>query len=65
MNFNISYSLAWITATTLIWCVGCGSNIERTNVVGRVTLDGQLVDGAVVVFNPTSCDGISVWSVVK
>ena len=46
-------------ASVLLFAVGCGSGLGTVPVTGKVTLDGEPVEGAMVVFNADSADGRS------
>ena len=49
----------------LVALVGCGDS-QRGAVSGRITLDGQPVDGGTVNFIPTSdSEGSAVWGEIK
>jgi hypothetical protein len=45
--------LAWMLFAGMVSLVGCGGNSNIGKVTGKVTLDGQPVSDATVVFSPT------------
>jgi hypothetical protein len=47
----------WTLILSCLLIAGCGSNSGLARVKGKVTLNGQPLEGATVTFQPTAADG--------
>src|SRR5262245_9061165 len=44
----------WLSAVGIVVCLGCGTRADLATVTGKITIDGQPLPDAFVVFAPTA-----------